>query len=251
MTTTKSGNMSQSKFYVYKTTNLINGKIYIGVHESDDIENDRYLGSGKAFKRALKKYHRESFKREILFCYETLEEALDKERDLVNEDFILREDTYNLVRGGSGLYPVPEGYKHHFEGLKLSDAHKQKIGQGVRNFYSALGDFPEERRKIYSDSRKRYLESIGGIPMETREKISNTLTGKYGGEKHPMYGKKHTKEAREKISKAAKGRVSPNKGKPITEEQKEKMRKTLANRPMLKCPHCGYENYDYVVKRNH
>lgn len=51
---------------VYLTTNLVNNKIYIGVHSTYDL-NDDYLGSGFALKKAINKYGKEKFKREILF----------------------------------------------------------------------------------------------------------------------------------------------------------------------------------------
>jgi hypothetical protein len=55
------------KYYtIYKTTNLINGKIYIGKHETSDL-NDTYMGSGKVLMNAIKKYGKDSFKKEILF----------------------------------------------------------------------------------------------------------------------------------------------------------------------------------------
>ena len=58
--------------FIYKTTCLINGKIYIGKHEGS--ESDNYLGSGTVFEFALKKYGRKNFKREILRRCETLHE---------------------------------------------------------------------------------------------------------------------------------------------------------------------------------
>lgn len=51
--------------FVYKTTNVLNGKIYIGVHSTDDL-NDGYMGSGKAISTAIKKYGEENFTTEIL-----------------------------------------------------------------------------------------------------------------------------------------------------------------------------------------
>ena len=48
---------------IYKTTNLINKKIYIG---QDTKNNPNYLGSGKYFKYALKKYGKENFSKEII-----------------------------------------------------------------------------------------------------------------------------------------------------------------------------------------
>ncbi|MEX0596844.1 MAG: GIY-YIG nuclease family protein, partial [Candidatus Paceibacterota bacterium] len=75
------------KYYtVYKTTNLINDKIYIGIHETKNL-NDNYLGSGKLLKRAIEKYGSQNFKREYLFIFDNKEEQLAKEKELVTEEF--------------------------------------------------------------------------------------------------------------------------------------------------------------------
>lgn len=88
-------------YIVYKTTNTKNGKIYVGVHNGS---NEDYLGSGKYLNDAIKSYGKETFVRETLFEYKTVEEALAKEAEIVTDEFIQREDTYNLVIGG-GLPP--------------------------------------------------------------------------------------------------------------------------------------------------
>lgn len=82
---------------VYKTTNNINGMIYIGVNSTGD---KGYLGSGLNIGIAIKKYGKSNFIREILFSYDTRAEALQKEAELVNTEFINREDTYNIMLGG-------------------------------------------------------------------------------------------------------------------------------------------------------
>ena len=86
---------------VYKTTNKLNNKIYIGVHSTKNI-NDGYIGSGTYLRKAIKKHGKENFERIILNNFDTREKALDKESELVNATFVLREDTYNLVLGGGG-----------------------------------------------------------------------------------------------------------------------------------------------------
>lgn len=66
--------------YIYKTTNLINGKFYVGRHSSNkEPEKDRYLGSGKNFIKALKKHRRINFKREILEFCDNFIEMCEKE----------------------------------------------------------------------------------------------------------------------------------------------------------------------------
>jgi hypothetical protein len=86
---------------VYKTTNNLNGYIYIGIHSTNNID-DGYIGSGVRFSKEVSKIGKEHFTREILHYYDTREEALNKEREIVNKDFVLREDTYNSAIGGKG-----------------------------------------------------------------------------------------------------------------------------------------------------
>ena len=95
-------------FTVYKTTNLVNGKIYIGKHITED-PNDRYLGSGHLFYKAVRKYGVKNFKKEVLFIFDNEEEMLDKERELVNEEFIKDDSNYNLIVGGTGSYSQLHG----------------------------------------------------------------------------------------------------------------------------------------------
>lgn len=86
-------------YIVYKTTNLISGKIYIGVHGVKSL-NDSYLGSGINLKKAIKKYGKGNFTRVTLFTFENELDAYNKEAEIVNIEFISRLDTYNSCVGG-------------------------------------------------------------------------------------------------------------------------------------------------------
>lgn len=102
------------KFIVYQTINIINNKIYVGVHGTKDpLTFDGYIGNGininhpstyknpkYPFQYAVNKYGTAAFKRSVLFIFEDEKEAYDKEKEIVNEEFIKRSDTYNLALGG-------------------------------------------------------------------------------------------------------------------------------------------------------
>lgn len=89
-------------YYVYKTTNIVNNKIYVGVHKSDNIQSDQYLGSGDALILSTKKYGRDKFIREVLYEYENQMEAYFMQSQIVDKQFVKRKDTYNIKCGGLG-----------------------------------------------------------------------------------------------------------------------------------------------------
>ena len=71
-------------YYVYRITNKINGKFYIGVHKTEDFEDD-YMGSGVAIRSAIEKYGIENFDKTMLYCYDNKKEAYEMEKQLVME----------------------------------------------------------------------------------------------------------------------------------------------------------------------
>lgn len=102
------------KYIVYKTTNLVNNYIYIGVHKTKDpYIFDGYIGCSvvvnrpstyqkarTCFQKAVQEYGVKNFKREVIAIFDNADEAYDLEKQIVNENFIAREDVYNMVLGG-------------------------------------------------------------------------------------------------------------------------------------------------------
>lgn len=89
-------------YTVYKITNKINSKIYVGCHVTENL-NDGYMGSGVNIKKAIKKFGRENFIKEVLYIFDNKEDMLNKEREIVNNEFTKREDVYNIIIGGGEL----------------------------------------------------------------------------------------------------------------------------------------------------
>lgn len=140
-------------YTIYKTTNKINNKIYIGSHKTKNL-NDNYLGSGKHLIRAIELYGTHNFTKEVMYVYDNPSDMFAKEKEIVNEEFIKREDTYNLKLGGFGGFdhidntgrPMPDHVKQHisdyrktctkennsFYGKKHTDESKKLIGESSK-----------------------------------------------------------------------------------------------------------------------
>lgn len=161
-------------FYtIYKTSNKINGKFYIGKHQTQKL-NDNYLGSGKALKLAIKKYGRKNFEKRILFVFDTEEKMNQKEREIVNEDFISSNLNYNCGVGGEGGAQFKN--KSHSEKTRKILSEKKKL----------IKPSKETRDKISEGNRKRTLS------IETRKKLSKKALERYkilrGGEAVISFG---------------------------------------------------------------
>lgn len=89
-------------FYtVYKITNLIDGKYYIGVHQTRNLL-DGYMGSGRLIQQEQQRCGMNNFVKEILFVFDNPDEMFAKEAELVSKNVAISEETYNLKRGGNG-----------------------------------------------------------------------------------------------------------------------------------------------------
>jgi len=163
-------------FYtIYKTTNKINRKIYIGKHQTKD-PHDKYIGSGKYLNRAIEKYGIENFEKEILFIFDNEDDMNLKEAELVTEEFVAENTNYNICPGGQGGFG-------HINSSKKSRDYKVKGG------------------KSHSNSHFKMIGVKGRIALtkrleeddELRLRVAKTCFG------NKFRGMKHTEEAKKNI----------------------------------------------------
>lgn len=155
------------KYSIYKTTNLINNKIYVGYHASENL-NDSYLGSGLLILKAIEKYGKENFKKEILYIFPTKAEALLKEAEIVDEKFVERKDTYNCKIGGEGGWDhIPQMIKEDKEFRKCMYS---KISNSLKQAYKR-GDI------------KGWHEYTSGMLGKTQTEKTKKLISKNNGNK--------------------------------------------------------------------
>jgi len=248
---------------VYKITNKVNGKIYIGKHSTANL-NDPYLGSGDSIEKAKVKYGLHSFTKEILSTHDTSDEAYAEEARIVTIDFIKRRDNYNKVPGGKGptlgMVVVKDGDSHKVVTKEEFDSNPNLEATSVGYITAKLSTGGPCFKVKKDDPRWETGEIVGnraGYVMteemkskftrkgltnseEHRRKISEGNKGKTLSEEHKksisekLTGTTLSEERKKKISSALKGKTH-------SLESIEKMRSSHLGKTqkIVTCPHCG------------
>lgn len=220
------------------TENLINGKKYIGKHESSSFDST-YKGSGAAIKDAFLKYGWDNFSCKVLCECSSIEELNEKEKHFIDlYDAVTSPDFYNIAEGGSGGDTV----KGLSEFQKLDRANKISL----HNTGKKVMHKGDHQTRVSPDKIEEYLANgytLGvkykGRPLSEKHKksISDGLKGHPGawaGKKRPPEivakvadknrGRKHSDEVKQRISAA-------KKGKHPSEETLQKLRAAAAGKP--------------------
>ena len=176
--------------FIYKTTNKLNGKFYIGQHTKN---NDDYIGSGKILLWAIEKYGKENFVREVI------EYCNDRKHLDSREKFWIKKlnPHYNITDGGTG------GYNQAAVDANI----KKRKGKKWEDIYSPSG--LEIMKRVSKKSNPKPL-------LDKIKKDGPWNKGKTGYSMPPA-----SDERKQKISLSNKGRV-------ISNSAKEKTRETLS-----------------------
>jgi len=236
-------NIMKKFYYVYIITDKINQKQYIGDHSTNNL-NDNYFGSGLLIKKSIKKYGKQNFEIKILEYFKTKQDAFNAQEKWILKYNTLLPNGYNISpKGGLGVVEC-----HSEETIKKLKKPKSKETK-ERISKSLNGKSSKRKGKKHS--------------QESKNKMSISHKGLQANEKHPMYGKHHTEETKEKIrnrkigkklsethkihlSESHKGLASPNKNKKLTKEWKEKIGKSLLGKK--RGTYKKIKDYDKVLK---
>lgn len=153
-------------YYVYKTTCLVNGKVYVGKHRCFKQHDKRYLGSGKLLKRAIKKYGIDNFIQEILEYTNSEEENREREIFWIKELNSQIPNGYNISPGGLGGFTQYDEESHKWVALNSwENISKEEHDKRVKKTTEAINK-PEVIKKI-SEASKFWHESLS---LEEKEK---------------------------------------------------------------------------------
>jgi hypothetical protein len=176
---------------IYKITNKVNSKIYVGYHSTNDL-NDDYFGSGVALKRAIEKYGKDSFFKEILYVYDNEKLALEKEKEIVNENFVSSDLNYNLTVGGGKPPSAKEWWNEEY-----SKALSQKMMNNQFKKGKKESEETKKRKKIAFANSDTHAIHTKNKSRETIEKIKMNRKGKALGEKNSMANPIHVEKVRQ------------------------------------------------------
>lgn len=188
--------------FIYKLTNLINGKIYIGKHMTNNMD-DHYMGSGHAIKEAVREFGKLNFKKEII------EHCSKFDLNEREKFWILYYDSvntgYNAAVSSSGGYINEESYSRYSKEYKGRKNSKEQIIKVIES----------KRKNGTLEHREDTKERIRKSCIETYKDPELRAKCGHKGESNPFYGKKHSDEVRSKMSEISR------------------------NRPRFPCKYCG------------
>ena len=165
----------QKKYhYIYKTTNILNDKFYIGMHSTDNLD-DGYMGSGKRLWYSINKHGKDNHKTEILEYLPCRESLRDREEEIINGKLLNEELCMNLACGGRG------GFDH------INDAQLNIYGKNGANGQKNFLPWDERKQKMIENG------TFDGYIQHKREVFAKVSD---------WTGKKHTDETKRKIGKS-------------------------------------------------
>jgi len=218
---TNQGQEQKKYIYIYIITNSINDKKYIGLHSTNNL-NDNYMGGGTALKNAQKKYGRINFHKEILLFCDTVDIAYLKEAEYINKYNTIRPSGYNISPSGE---PARHGGVSVETRAKMSK--KQKVIQAK----------PEQKKRKSILMKEKWSDPLYKERVLSKRKETN---------KNPV-----VKQRRSEIFKQW-WSIPENKNNAIKNMLATKDKKRgMTCEEASTCPYCGHKYKNTYLCRTH
>jgi len=201
------------KPYTYLIKHQPSGKVYYGYRSANKVEPEadlwkRYFTSSPKIQQLIEETGVDSFDVEIRRIFETKEQASAWEAKVLRRCKVLEDDRWINQNIAGYVVPTAESNK------KISDYWKGKPKSKAQIEKIRKGNIGKNKGKVQTEEHRR----------------KNSEANK--GANNPRYGKEVSEETRRRISEAKKGKqVAHNKGVPMSEEQKAKIRATKLSNP--------------------
>lgn len=157
---------SKTYHYIYRTTCLVTGKFYVGMH-STDVLDDGYLGSGKVLRYSINKHGKENHRREILEQLPSREALKLREKEIVNEALLADPLCMNLKYGGEGGW---DAVNASGKNINLDGCRKGGLIAKARCMDLKIGWFAKNRpgrndalKKVSDQEMLRVFREVGTI----------------------------------------------------------------------------------------
>jgi hypothetical protein len=200
-------------FYLYRLTHKTTGYIYVGVHQTENLD-DGYMGSGKITGKIIKEQGIDIFEKEIVEYFDNANAMFLRERELVNDKFLSRSDVYNIKPGGAGGNTL-QGRKWYNNGITEKYFHENDVPpEWIR------GRLPT---CVFNSSELQRKLSL----RADRAKQSTTLKSLWADGK---FIRDHTKCGSKGDNNPS---TRPEVRKLLSDYQKKR------SETMVTCPHCG------------
>jgi hypothetical protein len=173
--------------YLYKTTCLVTGRYYIGMHSTNNLD-DGYMGSGKRLRYSMRKHGIENHKKEIIKFFETRELLVEAEKKAITPEMITDNNCMNIMCGGNGGYVSEEHYKKTSKiGGKI---HSEKMKNDSEYRIKVIKTASENMKKAWINGKAQKSKRFSGKihSEETKKLIGKIKQGTGVGEANSQYG---------------------------------------------------------------